>query len=481
MLHVGPVRATKLWASLVLVLALCASSTALGAGRAQDLPTDATLSRLIEQALAALPELKSGEHLAQAQAARISRAGAWPDPFLQLGLQNDGFERIQVGKMETSFVSLMASQTIPWPGKTRLRESIAALDAEGARWSLSRMRLSVEAFVRVGYLDLMWVRERRALFEQRATLWQRALDAALSRYEAGTGAQVDALRARLELLRLEQQRALLDMEEQTSVRALNRARQRDLDEPITTGRTVGALPPPASYIDVFAPDRAVAGSPELAAARAQVALAGRQVELSQKSYAPDVTVGAGFMYRGALPPMWLVTVGAPIPVFAGSKQGAAVREGRALEHASRERARMLEQLVRLRSAERRGVFEAVVKTIEVYEQGLLAQSATTAEAALTQYRVGKGTFASVLEANAGLIADREGHLSARVQAERLLIAEREISLEPTALPAAASGGSAMPGAMSGASASPRGAVPSPPSSGSDAATTAPSGGSMSSM
>jgi outer membrane protein, heavy metal efflux system len=461
---------------------LCSSSAALGAGRAQDLPTDATLSRLIEQALAALPEVKSGQHLAQAQAARISRAGAWPDPFLQLGIQNDGFESIEVGKMETSFVSLMASQTIPWPGKTRLRESIATLGAEDARWNLSRMRLSVEAFVRVGYLDLMWVRERRALFEQRAALWQRALDAALSRYEAGTGAQVDALRARLELLRLQQQRALLDMEEQASVRALNRARQHDSDEPIVTSQSIGALPSPAGYIDVFAPERAVAGSPELAAARAQVALAGKQVELSRASYAPDVTVGAGFMYRGGLPPMWLVTVGAPIPIFAGSKQGAAVRESRALEHASRERARMLEQLVRLRSAERRGVFEAVVKTLEVYEQGLLAQSANTAEAALTQYRVGKGTFASVLEANAGLIADREGHLSARVQAERLLIAEREISLSPTALPAAVSSGSAMPGVMSAAAASPGGAARSPASGGSDGSSTgAAPGGSMSSM
>ena len=461
-----------------------ASTPGFAQHQSQDLPADATLARLIEQTLAALPELDSREHIARAQAARTAQAGAWPDPILQLGIQNDGFKSIQIGMMETSFVSLMASQTIPWPGKTRLRESISELEANDARASVARMRLSAEAFVRRGYLDLMWVRERRALLEHRLTLGQHALEAALARYQAGTGAQVDALRAKLELTRLEQQRSVLDVEERLDLQALNRARQRPSDEAIVTARGVRELSVRAERIRAFSPEHAVATSPELAAARAQVTRAGEQRQLAQKSYSPDLTLGAGFMYRGSLPPMWLMTVAAPVPVFGASKQGGAVRESRALEQAAHEQLRALEQLVRLRSLERRELFTALTRTVALYEQGLLAQSATTAEAMLTQYRVGKGTFASVLEANAGLIGDEESYLRALVDAERLLIAEREVSLQSSPLPSLAASGSAMPGAMSATAVSAP-VAPTSPSSGVGASSPTPtggnSGGSMSGM
>lgn len=449
-----PTRGRLLAVAFALCLALVLATRAASGLETKALPADATLARLIEQTLATLPELSGGAHLVQAQVARVSQSGAWPDPMLQLGIQNDGFKSIEVGRMETSFVSLMASQTMPWPGKTSLRESIGELGVNEARYSLARMRLAAEAFVRSGYLELTWVRERRALLDERAALWQRSLGAALARYQAGTGAQVDVLRARLELTRLDQQRAALDAQERSRLQALNRARQRALEEPIPTPRSVGEFSPASGRIREFSPERAVAQSPELLAAKTQAARAGKQIELAEKGYYPDLTFGAGFMYRGSLPPMWQLTVAAPLPVFGGSKQGAAISENRALDHAAREQARMLEQLVRLRSVERKVVFVSLLETIRLYEQALLAQSATTAEAMLTQYRSGKASFGAVLEANAGLISDREGYLQALVEAERLLIAEREISLQTAPMPSTTSGSPAMEGATNPADSTP---------------------------
>ena len=50
--------------------------------------------------------------------------------------------------------------------------------------------------------------------------------------------------------------------------------------------------------------------------------------------------------------------------------------------------------------------------------------------ALAQYGVGKVTFASVLDANAGYLSDEEDYLLALAEAQRIAIADAEITLDP---------------------------------------------------
>jgi hypothetical protein len=93
------------------------------------------------------------------------------------------------------------------------------------------------------------------------------------------------------------------------------------------------------------------------------------------------------------------------------------------------------------------VFESLRQSVELYEHGLLVQSQATTESTLAQYEVGKVSFASVLEATAGLIADREGFLESVASAHRVLIAQAERSLEAPAMPSAAGGAARMSSGM----------------------------------
>ncbi len=409
------------------------------------LPADAVLARLISEALAARPELAKAEAVVRAEKERIPQAAALPDPMVQVGIQNDGFTSIEIGRMDTSFVSLMASQTMPWPGRRGLRRDIATLGSVEATTQVERARISTEADVRRAYLDLLLVRDRVALLDRLDAIWRQSSEVARIVYETGKGPQSDVLRAQLELRRLGQRRIALQGEEKARLLTLNRLSGHPLDEPIETTTHIRDLGAPSAQVGRFSADRALTESPELRAARTEVARAGKSVELAQGGYYPDVTVGAGFMFRGQLPPMWLVTVGAPVPLWGGDKQDRALNEGRAREGAARSDVTTLEQMVRLRSEERRSVFSTLVRTIDGYDHGLLAESEATATSTLNQYTVGKVPFASVLEANAGLIADHEGYLEAVAAAHRILIDEAEISLGATAMPNAAGGGSAMPG------------------------------------
>lgn len=445
----GPRARARAVAPVAVALLLAGIVAVAPSARADDRglvpPADPTLAALIDEALAARPELKVARATVDAERARVPQAGALPDPMLQVGWQNDGFTSIELGSMEGSYVSIMASQTFPWLGKRALRREVAALDVSRASQAVARWRLSTEAEVRRSYLALVLVRDRLALLGELEQVWQRSLGAARARLEAGTGAQSDLLRAQLELGRIKQRRIALALEDVVGVQALNRLRDHPLDEPIATATAVHELPALAGFADAFAVDDALARSPELAAARLGVRSATSSVALAKKGFYPDLEIGAGIMIRGSMPPMWLVTVGGAVPLFAGRKQRRAVDESRALDRVAQEQVRAIEQVLRLRTAERRASFLALVETIALYDQGLLTQSAATAESTLTQYAVGRVTFAAVLDANAGFIADREGYLQAVVAAHRLLIAEAEVSLEPTPGLGGGVGGAGMPG------------------------------------
>ncbi len=438
----------RLAITALAALALVGSRSAAAQGAAAPPAySDSVLERLVQESLAARPELKQAQELVQAERERVPQAGALPDPVLSLGIQNDGFKGIQVGKMETSYYQVMVSQGIPWPGKLGLRTEVANIGARQAEASVSRSRLTTEADVRRAYLDLILARERLTLLDRLESIWQKSAGVARSRYEAGDGAQSDVLRSQLELNRIRQRRWLLQTEERTAVQTLDRLRVRPLDQPVETTAKVSALPTPTVRALEPAVQDALARSPELALARLGVTRAEAQTRLASRERFPDLGVNAGIMPRGGLEPMWQAGVSIGLPIWSSRKQGRAVAESEARAAAETRSAEAIEQIVRLRVAERLQAMRGLAESVGIYRDGLLLQSQATADSTLAQYRVGKVTFASVLEANAGLINDEEGCLLALAAAERVAIADAEVSLEPVGGgQSGGMGGAAVPGA-----------------------------------
>ena len=467
------------WRALASLLLLAPVTRASGQPASFTLPTDPALAPLIEQSLAARPELRQAEANARAERERVPQAGALPDPVLSLGIQNDGFKEIAVGKMETSFYQVMLSQGLPWPGKRGLREDVARLSADAANAALARARLTTEADVRRAYLDLLLVRDRLGLLDRLQGIWQTSAGIARVRYEAGDGAQSDVLRAQLELNRLRQRRWALEAQDRAGVQTLNRLRGHPVDEPIATSSNVRDLAVPALPLPDSMLSDALERSPELAQARIEAARATKAVALAERERYPDLGIQAGVMPRGQLEPMWLAGISVGLPVWSSRKQSRAVAENRARAEAGTRGAEAVEQVLRLRVAERHSAYAALLDTVRLFREGLLVQSRATADSTLAQYRVGKVTFASVLEANAGYVNDEDAFLGALADAQRIAISVEEVSLEPVG--AAGAGGGLGGGGMPGAAASGGGGARSAPAGASSAAAGAPSPASMSGM
>lgn len=424
-------NATRGAASAAMLMVIV-SGVASTDARAADSPLagDPMAEKLVAESLQVRPEVRQADASVRAAKERIPQAGAFPDPVVSAGIQNDGFRSIEIGKAETSFYGFTGTQGIPFFGKRGIRTDIAAIAAQQTDAALARVRLDTEADVRRGYVDLLLARDRLALLTRLEVLWRQAEGIATTRYEAGQGVQSDVLRTQLELNRLQQRRWTLTSQEHTAVQGLNRLRVRPLDEPIVTTATLGGLRPPvlAPVDDAYA--AAEAESPELALAKLGVGRAERQVELARRERFPDIALTAGIMPRGSLDPMWQAGVSFTVPIFAGRKQLRAISEAEAQNDANVQSASAVRQILRLRVQERHTVLAAFLDTIRLYRDGLLVQSRATAESTLTQYQVGRVTFASVLEAVAAFIADEDGYLQTLADAQRLAVADDAVSLDP---------------------------------------------------
>jgi len=259
---------------------------------------------------------------------------------------------------------------------------------------------------------------------------------------------------------------LLEAEERRRVAVLNRLRGRPAEEAIDTSRSLADLPDPVLPDSTAVLADAEVRSPELQKSQLAIDQAAKQVDLAEKGSLPDLTVSAGVMPRGGdFETMWTAGVSFSIPIWSRSKQSAAVEANTIQGTAARYGAESTRQLLHQRMIERQTVLSALIETNRLYRAGLLVQSEATVASTTAQYQVGRITFASVLEALTGYVADTAAFYESVAATQRVEIAQRELSLEPVAgVASAGMGGAPMPGAgaMSQGSWSDAAATASPP-------------------
>ena len=448
---------------------------------------DPLLASLLREALGQNPDVARSLALQEAEQQRISQAKALPDPSLTLGLQNDGFRAIQVGKMETSYYQVMLTQPLPWPGKRALRGDLAGLGLEASRSGAERTRLSLIAEVKRAYYGLLLVRGQLELLDQQAFFWKQAEEITRARYEVGQGSQVDLLRAQLEQSRLRQSRLALQSEERGTLASLNRLRNAQPATPVATPARLAELAPqlaqPAAAGREAGPavnwlERAEKESPELQSARIGARQADRSLDLARRDRYPDFAVSAGLMPRGGLEPMWYAGVSISLPLWSRQKQEPAIREQEYRVRAQGSAAESLKNLLGQRIQERQAQLEAAQDTLRLYQEGLLVQSEATFQANLAQYQAGRVPFVSVLEALNGWIADRGGFLQALAQVLAVQIAQDEFNLAGTPAISAPGLNAASMGSGGSASAMPSASAPASATGATPAGESAPASKSM---
>ena len=362
---------------------------------------DGALSRLVAEALERNPEIKAAAHEREAAGKRVSPAGAFDDPMLEAGIVNIPFPATSFRREDMTMKMLGLSQRLPYPGKRGLREELAGKEAEIIGFGYHETTNRVVREVRTTYVDLRLVLETTRIVERNRSVVEQFLKTAEARYAVGQATQSDVLKAQTQLSKMVEELIRLDRERPSMQAELERAIARTIRED-----EIDAAPLPAREVSLDLAalrERAEQSRPQILGLRGTIARAEKAIALARADYYPDFDVKFAYGQRDSMPDgarrddMVSLTVAINLPIWRERKRDSRVAEALAMRDQATEmlRAQLNEIAAKLR--QQVALVEQTVKSVRLYETGILPQARLAVEAALTAYRANRVDFLTLLD------------------------------------------------------------------------------------
>lgn len=422
----------------VLAAALVLLAASATAEQLRLAPADAAADSLVAEALQKTPDITAVRAAVEAAQRRVVPARTLADPSAAFSYQNDG-RSISLGKAEGSFIGLMLSQPLSWPGKLALAGRAAESEArEIETGMLSRTSLAIEARVRNAWYDLELARAIDRLIEEKRDTARQIESTTRDRYAAGLAVQQDVLRAQVELVRIDELKAAQRAVITGRLAELNRLAGRPQDARLDIPADLPPLAPIPPLASVIA--SALSRSPEAAAARQGIETGRLRVEIAKKNFLPDFVVSGGSMYRGSfeMGPMWQAGVSVSLPIWVNRRQQNQLAEAQARISETTAQSEVIARELEVRTRERIAQLEVANEVATLYGEKIVPLDQLSYESALASYQSGKVPFITVFDAVNALYADRASYLGRLAEAAKWRVTIDEASLQAGGMSAAPS-------------------------------------------
>ncbi|HEX9084854.1 MAG TPA: TolC family protein [Gemmatimonadaceae bacterium] len=242
--------------------------------------------------------------------ARKVEAVSIPDPAATASLdQQRGIFRSGAGGEKNVGVGVL----VPFPNKLRLQGKIAQSDVQSAELSYQLQRQLVAAQTAEAYDSLLVALKHRADLTDAETLARDFLKRTEARFNAGTAAKLDVIKATVEVAQASNQLLTNALDVQNAGSALDRL----LGQPIG----VPVLPTDSLVVPDSLPslDRLVVvgleARPELASIAAQRQGARAATALAKQFWLPDLTLSVNRDYNLPDPALFSTGLAFPLPIF----------------------------------------------------------------------------------------------------------------------------------------------------------------------
>lgn len=357
------------------------------------------LTSLIEEALAANPEIKAMRREFDAARARIPQAKALPDPTVTFGNMTVGNPIPFAGNRKDGFYenNIGVGQDLPWFGIRRLRGQAASAQSEAkfAEYAATVRRITTE--IKTAYYELYNTERALAVIKRDQDILDKMAQVAEARYSVGKAQQVDAINARVEITELVHRQGELEIKQATALAQLNTLLFRDPET--SFGNLIplqmSSEPPPLAELE----RQAAENSPELAQQRRLIDAAGKSLRLAEREEkSPEVGLNFTYHNRPLFQEYYTYGVTLRLPLYAATKQRYAVEEQSANLAAARARLESKDIMIRNRLREVRTRAVITARLIRLHDQGLLPQATLALESSLSTYQVGQVEFLTVLTA-----------------------------------------------------------------------------------
>ena len=365
----------------------------------QTQPAKATtpLSQLVKEADQNNPQILAARRQWQAATQVPSQVSTLPDP--QINVQNvsagtplpmDGFSSVQM-----AYLGFGVSQSIPYPGKLRLRGEIAHRKADTFRQQADAVRRAVIEKVKTAYFRLSYVQQTISILDKDEKLLGQIEKIAEARYRVGQGNQQDVLKAQLQQTKLLRDTTQYRQQMQTLQAQLKQLLNRTQDSTDITAEKLTETPLPFSSDDLLSAVRT--GNPDVGARHEMVQDRGLQVELAKKDFYPDFNVQYLYQHTSArFPERYMLSVGVKIPIYRSRRQRPEVAEAAEQLNSARRSYEAEVQQTYFEVRDQYLVADSDSKVLRIYREGLIPQATATFHAGLAAYQSAQQDFQTLL-------------------------------------------------------------------------------------
>lgn len=357
-------------------------------------PSPVALEDLVREALQKNPAVQSALHGVEAQRRRVPQAKALPDPTVGIGWAGNITPFSVQSSDPASYRAVAASQQFLYPGKLRLRGEIASKEADAASSDLEAVRRRVTTDVKTAYFEYWFYDKAIQTTLKDKDLLSKLSQIAEARYRVGKGVQQDVLRSQVEISLLLQRLTVLQQQRNTSQARLNTLLARSPEAPLPPAENIERSPLNYSLADLCRLARQ--NDPALHREEQMIERNQLAVNLAQKDYYPDLSVGYMYQQRPMMPDMHGMTFTVNIPVFYKSKQREEVRQATE-ERLSAETSRdNRNNELNFELKQQYLAAKASDELLRLFSEGVVPQSSLALESSMSAYQVGTVDFLSVI-------------------------------------------------------------------------------------
>ncbi len=353
-----------------------------------------SLDDVVREALQKNPGVQSALHSVEAQRRRVPQARTLPDPMIGVGWAGS-IKPFTVQKGDpSSYRAVTATQQLLYPGKLKLRGEIASKEADAAQWDYEAVRRRVAAEVKAAYYDYWFYDKAIQTTQKNKDLLAKLSQISDARYRVGKGIQQDVLRSQVEISLLLQRLTVLEQQKKTAQARLNTLLARDPEAPLPPAAEIQQAGLAYSLEDLYKLARQ--NDPDLQREQQMIERNQLAVNLAQRDYRPDLSIGYMYQQRPDLPDMHGLTFTVNVPVFYKTKQREEVRQA-AEERLASERSRDNRQNeLYFELKQEYLAAKASEDLLRLYSQGVVPQSSLALESSMSSYQVGTADFLTVI-------------------------------------------------------------------------------------
>ena len=353
------------------------------------------LPELIQEVLARNPELAAARKQWEAATNRIAQVRSLDDPTLFVDLFNVP-RTFNVTQTQNSIFGL--SQNLPFPGKLGLKGEVASRSADMTEQAVRAKERELVARLKQAYYDLFLTQKAIQIHHEQVELLRQFFEIANAKFRAGKGSQADVLKAQVELSLLHQQLPVLEQRRKTAEAMLNTLLDRGPSSPLGIAQEPSQLPIERPLDDLHS--LALNDRPELKAAELDVQRNEQSHALAERQYYPDFNVSfrrfQNFQANDGFGAYVAMTI--PFAFWTKPKYDAGVQEAAAALAVSRAQQHTLENLTRFQIDDLLAKLRATDQVATLYRTTILPQAEQSLESARVGYRVGKGSFLDLIDA-----------------------------------------------------------------------------------